>query len=74
MKADEWLLVIHMLFRLIKLYTSVHVFVLQKLLGNVEIVDYDYETGEPKRGPDGLCVVLPDGMTWVASASQPLCS
>ncbi|XP_030832217.1 very long-chain acyl-CoA synthetase [Strongylocentrotus purpuratus] len=32
-------------------------------LANVEIVDYDYETGEPKRGRDGLCIQIPRGST-----------
>ena len=41
------------------------VFILQKLLDNVEIVDYEYETGEPKRGPDGLCIGLPNGINYV---------
>nr|XP_054754097.1 long-chain fatty acid transport protein 2-like [Lytechinus pictus] len=34
---------------------------LKRNVGNVEIVDCDTETGEPKRGRDGLCIQLPRG-------------
>lgn len=33
----------------------------QRMLDRVEIVDCDYESGKPRRNPDGLCVRLPLG-------------
>eukprot|EP00057_Strongylocentrotus_purpuratus_P034333 XP_794803.2 PREDICTED: very long-chain acyl-CoA synthetase-like [Strongylocentrotus purpuratus] len=37
--------------------------ILRRMLDRVEIVDCDYESGKPKRNPDGLCVRLPLGST-----------
>ncbi|XP_071484720.1 long-chain fatty acid transport protein 2-like [Diadema antillarum] len=39
---------------------------LKTMKDDVEIVDYDYGSGEPKRGEDGLCVLLQNGQTGLA--------
>ncbi|XP_072177272.1 long-chain fatty acid transport protein 2-like [Diadema setosum] len=39
---------------------------LQVAMDPVEIVDYDYASGEPKRGGDGLCKRLPRGKVGLA--------
>lgn len=33
----------------------------QNAIDALEIVDYDYASGEPKRGADGFCIQLPKG-------------
>lgn len=34
-------------------------------------MDYDYETGEPKRGRDGLCIQMPRGKIQVRQVLRP---
>ncbi|XP_041464866.1 long-chain fatty acid transport protein 6-like [Lytechinus variegatus] len=40
--------------------------ILKKLIGGVELVEYDFATGEPKRGKDGFCKMVPIGQTGLA--------
>ncbi|XP_071482147.1 long-chain fatty acid transport protein 6-like [Diadema antillarum] len=40
--------------------------IMRKLLDNIELVEYDYASGEPRRGKNGFCVPVPMGQTGLA--------